>query len=109
MTRFLYTLLLFLAVTSSTLAQDFLKAGDLSTVNVDQLTNTEIAKIQAQLQANKMTLEMAEPLALSKGMSAGEFAKLKVRLQSLEVNSEVITPQVAATVKKEEIRKIKFS
>jgi len=61
-------------------AQDILKSSDLSTVKVDYLSDTDIAKIKAQLQSNNMTIEQAEPMALSKGMSATEFAKLKARL-----------------------------
>lgn len=61
-------------------AQDILKSNDLSTVKVDYLSDTDIAKIKAQLQSNSMTIEQAEPMALSKGMNATEFAKLKVRL-----------------------------
>ena len=63
-------------------AQDLLKSSDLSTLKVDYLSDSEIAKIKSQLQANNMTIEQAEPLALAKGMPAGEFAKLKIRLQS---------------------------
>ncbi|GGA63374.1 capsule polysaccharide transporter [Flavobacterium palustre] len=61
-------------------AQDILKSNDLSTVKVDYLSDTDIAKIKAQLQSNNMTIEQAEPMALSKGMSVTEFAKLKARL-----------------------------
>ncbi len=61
-------------------AQDLLKSKDLSTVKVDYLSDSDINKIKAQLMSNNMTIEQAEPMALSKGMSASEFAKLKARL-----------------------------
>lgn len=63
-------------------AQDLLKGTDLSTVKVDYLSDAEIAKIKSQLQSNNTTIEQVEPMALAKGMSATEFAKLKVRLGS---------------------------
>ena len=63
-------------------AQDFLKGTDLSTVKVDYLSDADIAKIKSQLQSNNTTIEQVEPMALAKGMSATEFAKLKVRLGS---------------------------
>ncbi len=63
-------------------AQDLLKSNDLSTIKVDYLSDADIAKIKSQLQNNKTTIEQVEPLVLSKGMSANEFAKLKVRLGS---------------------------
>ncbi|MDR7208995.1 SLBB domain-containing protein [Flavobacterium piscis] len=61
-------------------AQDLIKSNDLSTVKVDYLSDNDIAKIRMQLQSNNMTIEQAEPMALSKGMSTVEFAKLKTRL-----------------------------
>jgi protein involved in polysaccharide export with SLBB domain len=64
------------------MAQDLLKGTDLSTVKVDYLSDAEIAKIKNQLQNNNTTIEQVEPMALAKGMSTTEFAKLKIRLGS---------------------------
>jgi len=61
-------------------AQDLLKGTDLSTLKVDYLSDSDIAKIKSQLQSNNSTIEQVEPIALAKGMSATEFAKLKLRL-----------------------------
>jgi len=61
-------------------AQDFLTTKDLSSIVVDNLSESDITKIKTQLQINNLTIEQAEPMALSKGMSAVEFAKLKSRL-----------------------------
>ena len=61
-------------------AQDILKGRDLKQVRVDELSDGDIAKIKAQLSAAGMSLEQAEPLVLSKGMSVTEFNKLKQRL-----------------------------
>lgn len=74
-------LLLFVLFQSATLsAQDLLKGSDLSTVKVDYMSDADIAKIKTQLQANNTSIEQVEPMVLAKGMSATEFAKLKVRL-----------------------------
>ena len=64
------------------MAQDLLKGTDLSTVKVDYLSDSDVTKIKAQLQSNNTTIEQVEPLVLAKGMSANEYAKLKVRLGS---------------------------
>ncbi len=63
-------------------AQDLLKGKDLSTIKVDQLSDADIAKLKAQLNESKVTIEQAEQMALAKGMSAAEFAKLKARLNA---------------------------
>lgn len=66
---------------SGVFAQDLLKSSDLSTLKVDNLTDSDISKIKAQLQSNNVTLEQAEPMALAKGMSASEFTKLRARIE----------------------------
>ncbi|MEO7975795.1 SLBB domain-containing protein [Flavobacterium sp.] len=73
-------LLFFIFLSFHATSQDIFKSNDLSSVKVDFLSDSEIARISAQLQSNNMTIDQAEPMALSKGMSAGEFAKLKMRL-----------------------------
>lgn len=79
--RFVFIGLFFLK--ASTLhAQDILKGKDLSTIKVDQLSDADIAKLKAQLNESKLTIDQAEQMALAKGMSAAEFTKLKARLNA---------------------------
>lgn len=79
--RFAIVVLFFLSATTLQ-AQDILKGKDLSTIKVDQLSDADIAKLKAQLNESKVTIEQAEQMALAKGMSAAEFAKLKARLNA---------------------------
>ncbi len=72
-------------------AQDMLKAKDLSQVRVDQLSDADIHKFKAQLNASNITIEQAEQMALAKGMSAAEFAKLKARVSSIASNQGKVT------------------
>lgn len=62
-------------------SQDLLKGQDLSQVKVDQLSDADISKLKVQLNDSKLSIEQVEQMALGKGMSAAEFAKLKARLQ----------------------------
>lgn len=82
MRKIIATLLLLFTLfqSSNALAQDLLKSTDLSTLKVDYLTDSDIAKIKTQLQTNNVTIEQAEAMALAKGLPAAEFAKLKMRL-----------------------------
>ncbi|MBA0884391.1 SLBB domain-containing protein [Flavobacterium undicola] len=73
---------------SDALAQDILKASDLSTLKVDNLTESDLVKIKSQLQSNNMTIDQAEPMALAKGMSAAEFSKLRTRMANQRGNGE---------------------
>ena len=83
-------------------AQDLFKGSDLSTLKADNLSDSDIAKVKSQLESNSISIEQAEPLALSKGMSASEFAKLKARTAASKSNN-VNTDN--ATVAKESARK----
>jgi protein involved in polysaccharide export with SLBB domain len=82
MRKIITAIVLFIALfqSSSLMAQDILKGNDLSTVRVDYLSDGDIAKIKSQLQSNNVSIEQAESLAMAKGMSTTEFAKLKKRL-----------------------------
>jgi len=73
---------------SAVMAQNLLKSSDLSTLQVDYLSDSDIVKIKTQLQANNLTIEQAEPMALSKGMSASEFSKLKARLAQFDTKKD---------------------
>lgn len=77
-------------------AQDLLKGKDLSTVKVDQLSDADIAKLKAQLNESKLSIEQVEQMALTKGMSAAEFAKLKTRL-----NTNTSTQKATGALKSE--------
>ncbi|MDI5950758.1 SLBB domain-containing protein [Flavobacterium yafengii] len=92
MKKIIATLLLLFALfqTSNTFAQDLLKSTDLSTLKVDYLSDSDIVKIKTQLQTNNVTIEQAEPMALAKGMSAAEFAKLKERLAMPVTKTELV-------------------
>ena len=92
MKKIITVLILFVAFFYSTtaVAQDLLKSTDLSTLKVDYLSDSDIAKIKAQLQTNNVTIEQAEPMALAKGISASEFAKLKERLAMPVTKTDVV-------------------
>lgn len=68
-------------------AQDLLKGKDLSQLRVDQLSDADIAKLNAQLGSAGMSIEQAEQMAIAKGMSAVEFSKLKQRLANIDSQS----------------------
>jgi protein involved in polysaccharide export with SLBB domain len=75
--------------TNNVIAQDLLKGSDLSTLKVDNLSDADVSKVKAQLQANNATIEQVEPMALAKGMSSAEFAKLKIRLGASATNTMI--------------------
>jgi protein involved in polysaccharide export with SLBB domain len=89
MKKITYVLTLFILLLTSLhiQAQDILKSKDLSTIKVDYLTDDDLAKISAQLKNNNTTIEQVEAMALSKGMSQGEYDKLKARLNEYSSKS----------------------
>jgi protein involved in polysaccharide export with SLBB domain len=87
--RFLLLITIVLISLPCIQAQDLLKNKDLSQVRVDQLSDADIAKLKAQLGSSGMTIDQAEQMAVSKGMTSGEFTKLKQRLAAGESNTAV--------------------
>jgi protein involved in polysaccharide export with SLBB domain len=79
--------LTFLLVATSATAQDLFKGNNLANVKVDQLTDADIAKLKSQLTSQGLTIDQAEPMAIAKGMSAAEFAKLKARVSAAATNT----------------------
>ena len=105
-----FTLLLVLLTLlqfSTGFAQDLLKSTDLSSLKVDNLSEADLVKIKSQLQSNNMTIEQAEPMALAKGMSAVEFAKLRSRLANFQGGG--VTPNVSNLVTSGERKQEKIS
>jgi protein involved in polysaccharide export with SLBB domain len=86
-------------------AQDIFKGNDLSTLKVDYLSDNDLAKIKAQLQTNNTTIEQVEPMALAKGISTTEFAKLKSRLGTKVTGTEALKKEGVIVDKEESTRK----
>ncbi|PKB17422.1 SLBB domain-containing protein [Flavobacterium sp. 5] len=84
-------LFVFLFQVDTVVAQDILKGNNLSSIKIDNLSEGDIAKIKAQLKSNDMSIDQAEPIVLSKGMSATEFAKLKERLTAITIESNDVS------------------
>jgi protein involved in polysaccharide export with SLBB domain len=78
---------LFAGMTLSVHAQDLLKAADLSTVKVDNLSDADIMKFKTQMDAAGISMSNAEQQAIAKGMPASEAAKLRDRVSRLSFAS----------------------
>lgn len=99
MKKIFFTLLVtvFVLISQHATAQSVLQSTDLRTVNVDNLSNADIAKVQAQLVSNNMTVDQAQPALMAKGLSANEFVKLKSRLASISNNASATVPKLQET------------
>jgi protein involved in polysaccharide export with SLBB domain len=105
MRKIITAFLLFFALFQSgtMIAQDLLRSTDLSTLKVDYLSEADLAKIKTQLQANNTSIEQVESMALAKGMSASEFAKLKARLSGVQANPTGVSNKDNFDENKEEL------
>ncbi|WP_026706981.1 SLBB domain-containing protein [Flavobacterium frigidarium] len=99
MKKIIFALLVFASVLMSqhVRAQSVLQSTDLRTVNVDDLSNADIAKVQAQLANNNMTIDQAQTALMAKGLNASEFVKLKNRLASTSNNASTTVPKLQET------------
>lgn len=74
-------------------AQDLLTAKDLNSIKVENLSESDIARIKSQLESNNLTVDQIGPMLASKGLSAEEFDKLKKRLGLTSAGSTIATNQ----------------
>jgi len=96
-----FIILAIMLVATTATAQDLLMGNNLANVRVDQVSDADIAKLKAQLSARGMSIEQAEPMAIAKGMSAAEFAKLKDRVKNGGINSGAGTNKTGAVSARE--------
>ena len=75
---------------------DVLNGSDLSQFNADQLSDSQIASLQSQLQGKGMSLDQAGQIAMSKGMPSAEWQKLKNRLQDSDKSGGSQSPPISA-------------
>ncbi len=94
--RVVFFLVLVCLVSYTVAAQDLLKSADLSHIKVDQLSETDIAKLQQQLKSSGLTVAQAEQLAASKGMPQVEIIKLRERLTRKETATDSQADPAAA-------------
>ncbi len=62
---------------------------------MDQLSDADIIKFQQQLKSSNLSINDAEQIAISKGMPTSEIAKLRLRLQSLNIQTSNNTNSVS--------------
>jgi len=77
----LISTLVFVNIVSS---QDILKGKDLSQLKVEMISASDMAKLKSQLQSSGLSVDQAAEMAISKGMSPEEAAKLKQKLNETQ-------------------------
>lgn len=95
---------------SEIIAQDLLNMNDLSSIKVDNLSESDLMKIKTQLQSKNMTLDQVEPMVLAKGMPAAEFTKLRARIDRptlKETTSNIKQTNIGGDRKQEKISNTK--
>ncbi len=75
-----------------------MKSRNLSTIRIDQMSDSDLMKYQDQLSASGLTENQAEQLAQSKGLPASEIAKLRQRLLMLNRSKQSTLNQNKDTI-----------
>ncbi len=97
----LFGLFLLTVWPSASYAQDLLKGKDLSTVKVDQLSESDLSKLLQQIKQASLSISQAEQMAAAKGMPQGEIMKLRERLSALEKKGNTATETTGSTSKEQ--------
>lgn len=71
-----------LLIFSQTWSQGFFSPANVKNIDVASLTEAEVSKIQSEMQRQSVSIEELETIAISSGMSAGDFSILKSRLEN---------------------------
>ena len=90
---------------SNSYSQDLFNSNNLSTVNVDKLTDDQIDQVKSQLANKGENIDQVKPLVISKGMSEIEFNKLKTRINTVK-DSEVKNTSPTIQPDKKEVQSI---
>ncbi|WP_436514884.1 SLBB domain-containing protein [Ekhidna sp. To15] len=74
---------------SQSAAQDIdnLSVSDLNSVNIDELSDTQIQRFLDRAQESGLTLEQLEIVAQQRGMSVSQISKLRNRIRQLQLGS----------------------
>lgn len=64
-----------------------LSSVDLTSVNVDQLTDDQVRQLISRMESSGYTIDQVQTAAIAKGMSPAEFQKLKSRIERVQSES----------------------
>lgn len=82
------TLIFVFALPIALFAQDGLNTQNLSTLNVDELSDDQIRKFAEQMQSSGYSEQQLEILAKSRGMSAAQLSKLRQRILKVQSSAK---------------------
>lgn len=83
-----------------------ISVSQLSKVDIDNLSDDQIASYWNKSKAEGYTLDQLEVIATSKGMSASQFSKLKQRISNLKYSSPITESPTQGTANAAEISEI---
>jgi protein involved in polysaccharide export with SLBB domain len=104
---FLILMSLLLLQSMSVRSQDFLKNKDFKNFKSELLTDADVLKLKQQLSSQNVTIDQVRPLLISRGMSLGEFSKLKTRLLSGSTSRNSSTAKYKYNEKDADSRKLR--
>lgn len=101
-TWFVFIFILFF---SNTYSQNkiSLSPKDISTINVQKLTDEDIKNISLEMDKRKLSIQDLETLALSNGMSPSDFNSLKLKIESLKPTNTQSNTNTTAKIENEVI------
>lgn len=77
--------------------------------SVDQMSDADVEKIRQQMQANGISNDQAEQMALAKGVSPAEWAKLQVRLAKSSTATPTNKTTAEPTTMPQSVRQVEKS
>lgn len=88
---------------SNLFSQSFFSPANIKNIRVSNLSDSEIKQIKAEMDKQNLSIETAENLAISNGMSPTDFATLKLRLESLQPEQTKLNTELGTKINEKPI------
>ncbi|MBI2259892.1 MAG: SLBB domain-containing protein [Flavobacteriia bacterium] len=103
-TKALYILIICLFVINfHSFSQGFINPNSIKNIKVQSLSDSEISQIRKEMDKEKMSIEQLENLAITNGMSATDFATLKLRLENKKPTETELNVEKGVTISEKPI------
>jgi protein involved in polysaccharide export with SLBB domain len=102
----LKNLLFFFLIFSSTsyyLSQGLFSPSNIKNIKVQELNEQDIKQIKSELDKQKMSIETAENLAITNGMSPSDFATLKMKIENIQSSKTQLNTETGTKIEEKPI------
>lgn len=88
---------------SNSFSQGFFAPANIKNIRVQELNENEIKQIKAEMDKQNMSIETAENLAITNGMSPSDFATLKLKIENIKSSKTQLNTEAGTIIEEKPI------